>query len=241
MSPGPNGLDPRDQLAEKAKCPLSPTKRKYLHSEEAWDAAHHRSAESGLEIVAYACPGCGHFHLSRKAKGSDVVVKAPVGISTGALRKNAAALSAFNGAINALTERKELPPEGPPVPSNVAARRKVLMNFLEGKDEVSTDDVARVLQASRHTVWKYMNELGWKSSRGPGAMWRPRPKLTAVEDTGQSTGDVELEASIARHPASRGQEWWLIEAFPPGISVQDYLLTLKTAGLVVEVRVRRAL
>jgi hypothetical protein len=55
----------------------------------------------------------------------------------------------------------------------------------------------------------------------------------------QAFADDELDAAIGRHPAGRA-EWWTIEAFPPGVSVHDYLLTLKTAGLIVEVRVRRA-
>lgn len=230
---GTNGIDPLVQLADRQKCPDSPTKRKYLHSEEAHEAARRRSMESGIDIVAYACPGCGHFHLSKKATGSDVVVKAPVGISTGALRKKT-----FT-ATTPLPERRELPPEGPIIPGNVEARRKALAIFLEGRDTVSTAEVVMGVGLSRHIVSKYMGEVGWRIGRGPGARWQKQPTLEALP----AAEDSELEASIARHPSSstRQDEWWTIEAFPPGVSVQDYLLTLKTAGLAVEVRVRRAL
>lgn len=231
---GTNGLDPRDQLIEKSKCPSSPTKRKYPNSEEAWEAARYRTAESGIEIVAYACPGCGYFHLSKKVKGSDVVVKAPVGISTGALR--AKTPSIMIGDFH----REELPPEGPIVPGNVEARRKALASFLEGVDSVSTAEIVVGVGIGRHSVAKYMGELGWRIGRGPGAKWQRQPGLTALPAiTGE---DSELEAAMSRHPSSRTSqdEWWTIEAFPPGVSVHDYLLTLKTAGLIVEVRVRRA-
>lgn len=230
---GTNGLDPRDQLIEKSKCPSSPTKKKYLNSEEAWEAARHRTAESGIDIVAYACPGCGHFHLSKKTTGSDVVVKAPIGITTGALRK----ITPDRRVV--LTGRTELPPEGPIVPGNPDARRKALAAFLEGKDTASTAEVVVGVGIGRHSVAKYMSEIGWRIGRGPGAKWTRQPVLAVLPATGE---DSELEASIARHPSSstRHDDWWLIDAFPPGVSVHDYLLTLKTAGLVVEVRVRRA-
>jgi hypothetical protein len=226
---GTNGIDPIVQLTERQKCPTSPTKRKYANSDEAREAARHRTAESGIDIIAYACPGCGLFHLSKKVKGSDVVVPASVGITTGALRKLTTGLERID-----YPERRELPPEGPTMPGNPEAKRKALAAFLENREAVSTSEIALAVGIGRHSVTKYMNEIGWKIGRGPGATWRRPPKLDIVPN-------AELEAAIARHPSSpRPDDWWAIEAFPPGISVQDYLLTLKTAGLVVEVRVRRA-
>lgn len=230
---GDNGLTPGEQLANRTKCPEHPTKRKITALDEAEEAAAEASKKAGRTIVPYACAGCGYYHVTGKTNGSDVVHAGKGGtIKTAAMDMREATY-----ARTTVAERVQLVPSEV-VPSNVAARRKVLIGYLADRTEVSTDEVAEVLHASRHTVWKYMNELGWKSSRGPGAMWRP--KLVALEGAGKSAGDEELDAAILRHPASRGQEWWQIDAFPPGVSVHDYLLTLKTAGLVVEVRVRRA-
>ena len=227
---GTNGIDPRDQLIERSKCQASPTKRKYQSSEEAWEAAKYRTAESGIEIIAYACPSCGHFHLSKKVKGSDVVVKAPVGITTGALRKNTPQIE-----ISDFTPRRELPPEGPIVPANPDARRRVLSDYLTDKEAVSSDEIIHLLSCSRHSAAKYLSEIGWKAERGPGAKWRRKTSLSLLPAPVQPT---ELDQAIARHPSAQPQ-WRVIEAFPPGVTVHDYLLTLKTVGLIVEVRVRQ--
>lgn len=234
---GSNGINPVDQWREGQKCPDSPTKKRFRNSDEAWEAARLRSEETGLQIVAYLCAGCGGAHLSRKVKGSDVAVKAPVGITTGALRKK---VGTFLQAPSALSERRELPQtEGPIMPGNAAARRKMLAKFLEGRDSVTTAEIMVGIGTSRHSVARYMGEIGWTIGRGPGARWRPAPKLEALPTV--DAEDSELAAAIARHPSSRtSQDWWTIDSFPSGVSVHDYLLTLKTAGLIVEVRVRRA-
>lgn len=237
---GTNGIDPATQLRDLNKCPTAPTKARYYSSEAAWTAANKRSVEAGLDIIAYACPGCGYFHLSKKVKGSDVVVKAPVGITTGALRK------AFVGEPLIIPERKELPMDGPIVPANPDARRKMLGEYLEDKEAVSTDEILSLLSCSRHSVSKYMAEAGWKSERGPGARWRRRM------DEGDGDGLVrrlkpvqstELEASILRHPAAQSlqnrPDSWVIEQFPTDVNVRTYLHTLALAGLTVEVRAWR--
>jgi hypothetical protein len=227
---GTNGLDPVAQLHERQKCKDAPTKKKYPTLDEAEEAAADSSRRANRTIVPYLCPGCGHYHLTGKTTGSDVAFREGGAIKTDALKVRESTYKKPTVA-----ERIEVvPPET--IPANPAARRKVLAEFLEGRDSVGTDEVRDALQVSRHTVWKYMSELGWKATRGPGAVWRPlHARLTVVEDVPDTD---QLEAAILRHPA--GQEWWLIEAFPPGVSVHDYLLTLKTAGLVVEVRARRA-
>lgn len=232
---GDNGLTPGEQLAHRNKCPEHPTKRQITTLVEAEAAAAEASKKARRTIVPYACGGCGYYHVTGKTAGSDVVHAG----KGGTIKTAAMEIRESTYVRPTVAERVEVVPDEV-IPSNVAARRKMLLGYLADKTQVSTDEVGAVLHASRHTVWKYMTELGWKSSRGPGAMWRPpAPTLTVVEGTGQSTGDDELEAAILRHPSSRAEGWWQIDAFPPNVSVHDYLLTLKTAGLEVRVQARR--
>jgi hypothetical protein len=226
---GTNGL-PVTQT--RKKCPDAPTKAQYLSTDAAWTAANKRSVEAGLDIIAYACPGCGYFHLSRKVKGSDVVVAAPIGITTGALRKK-------SQSLHPLPERKEIPVEGPIVPANPDARRKVLGEYLGDKDAVSTEEILSLLGCSRHSMSKYMSEAGWRSERGPGARWRPRATAEPVRAL-KPVQSTELDAAILRHPAAQSLQHrpdsWVIEQFPADVSVRTFMQTLSLAGLTVEVR-----
>ena len=114
---GPQRIDCGEYCERKTKCPASPTKRQYLDTKEAWKAAGLRSQETGLDIVAYACPDCGYFHLTKKVKGSDVVVNADVGITTGALRKK----MENRGMTFTPPKRVEVPNETPIKPGNPEA------------------------------------------------------------------------------------------------------------------------
>lgn len=234
-----NGLNPIEQLSERQKCPTNPTKRKYKTLAEAEDAAATSSARAHRTIVPYACAGCGFFHLTSKSAGSDEAYAD----SKGAIKTTALQVRESSHIKPVIPERREIVSDEV-IPANMAARRKVLVNFLEGCTEVSTDEVIQLLHCSRHSAQRLLHDLGWKASRGPGAVWRPKVTLQAVEGAGKSAGDP-VDGSIARHPAGKGQvdfppqDSWVIEAFPPNLSVHDYLLTLKTAGLAVQVRAWR--
>lgn len=45
---GPNGLHPVANLAERQKCPLAPTKRRYIDGSEAGREAQKRAKSTGL-------------------------------------------------------------------------------------------------------------------------------------------------------------------------------------------------
>jgi hypothetical protein len=232
---GSNGLSPLEQLREKNKCPDSPTKRKYHDSDSAWDAARESTSRNGLEIVAYACPGCGAFHLTKKVKGSDVVVKADVGITTGALRR--------------LAPNEYAPPErvdmSEIVPGNRASREKTLDAYLEGKTEVTTDEVCILLSIGFSSVGRtYMIPRGWVNTKGRNARWVKEgadvnpivpitpPPVAAIKP---------LEQSIARHPA-KGEGWRPIDvtSLPPNATIEDLFGIYKAAGLTLELRVRES-
>jgi hypothetical protein len=229
---GTNGIDPRDMLAAKRVCPDRPTKKAYTLLADAEGAAARSSEQYGTTVVPYVCATCGRYHLTSKREGSDVAHIGP----NGEVRTEAMDARDEAKPVAALVQRAVLP--GPIVPANPDARRKVLAEFLTGKDGVTTDEILSLLSCSRHSVSKYMSEAGWHSERGPGAKWRPKARLVILPDA----QDAELEASISRHPSSstRRDDSWLVTKFPANVSVQDYLQALTLAGLTVEVRVRRS-
>lgn len=170
---GSNGLAPIVNVSARAKCPDSPTKKKFLTSEAAWTEAHKRSAEAGVPIAPYACAGCGTFHLTRKVDGSDVLTRQDgAQVVTGALRKRGRNHPVFNRP----TERVTLPePEStePPIPGNRDARLKVLREWLGDSREPTTNEVNEVLGGSvaRDTSRDLMRSLGYRNTGGRSARW----------------------------------------------------------------------
>jgi hypothetical protein len=158
-----------ETLRVRDKCPDAPTKKKYRIAGEALDAARERSLETKLDIAAYACPGCGLYHLTRDVTGPDVITRQPDGrVITGRQR----ALEAEAHAARVVPIRADMTVLEPVRPANPAARRKVLRAWLVEHPEPLTPEVAEVLGVGRAAVGKYMHELGYASRRGTGARWR---------------------------------------------------------------------
>jgi len=195
---GSNGLAPIVNVSARAKCPDSPTKKKFLTSDEAWTEAHKRSEEAGVDIAPYACAGCGAFHLTRKVNGSDVLTRQDGGkVVTGAQRRKGRNHPVFARPV----ERVTLPePEStePPIPGNRDARLKALRAWLEDGREPTTKEVADTLSGSvaRDTVRDLMRSLGYRNTGGRSARWvrkdgsgQERPQA-AAQATNEAWHDV---------------------------------------------------
>lgn len=182
MSGGSNGLKPHEVLQTRAKCPDSPTKKRYKTYDEAWDAARERSIEAKLEIVAYLCGGCGYFHLTKKSTGTDVALSrgAATGLTTPSTRKQLTAVP-----IIRVSERRELPlEEGPIVPGNKEARRKILAEYLSDNPQPFTSDITEAIPGvTPHTLRQDLAELGYVPvNDGQRKRWVPKGgHLQAVE------------------------------------------------------------
>jgi hypothetical protein len=185
--------------------------------------------ETGIDIVAYACPGCGYFHLSKKANGSDVVVKADVGITTGALRKLSSGLEKIE-----YPERANVTPI---VPGNKEARQKALALYLKERDTATGGELLKVLGIkSTSSLGPYMREQGWEvSSHGRGAYWRRAGASAPVVVI-----KTPREQSIARHPSAQDAGWRpaSFTDIPESMTVKDLFFAYKAAGLEMQIRVR---
>lgn len=215
---GPSGLRPIESLAERQKCPDSPTKRKYLTTDEAWDAAHRNSEQAGVPIAPYACAGCGHYHLSRKVTGSDVLTRqAGSKVLTGAQRRK----MANHPALAPVVARVTLPePEDdtPILPGNQAARRKMLRAFLEDNPTPSTPEVAVALSVSRPTAQADLLAVGAVRDT-PKGRWHLATPSSAEAVERQDEPDIEPYA------------WRDLDLHAIGhLAVGDVLAVLKAAG-----------
>lgn len=154
---GSNGLPPVANLADRQKCPDSPTKRKYRTTEEAWAAARERSAEAHMQIVPYACAGCGSFHLSKKVDGSDVLTRNAHRVETGALRKR----SPRHPVFGEVPERNWVPePSEKVVGGNAGGRRKLLRDWLATGVRPSSREVEEFLEVSAPTARDDLKAIG---------------------------------------------------------------------------------
>lgn len=252
---GSNGLDPVAQWNARQKCPDAPTKKRYTTSEEAWEAARIRTKETGIEIAAYLCPGCGGSHLTKKVDGSDIAVMAPVGVTTGSLRKS------FAQGFSQPVERVEVISDAPIIPGNKAAREAALDAYLDGKDEVRSSELVEVMGISAYSaIGVYMRERGWTTTRGRHAKWtRPgsQPMLSVVTPMyREAMASVALdrdqtfalvEASVDRHPAGKaipqpekGAEWRPVDLkpMPATTTLKDLFDIYRAAGLEMRIEVR---
>lgn len=226
---GSNGLAPIVNVSARAKCPDSPTKKKFLTSDEAWAEAHTRSEQAGVPIAPYACAGCGAFHLTRKVDGSDVLTRQDGGnVVTGALRKRGRNHPVFSG----VTERRILPePEStePPIPGNRDARLKVLREWLSDEREPTTNEVNEVLGGSiaRDTSRDLMRSLGYRNTGGRSARWVPkdaqRPQEPA-QDANSAQSDERTWRTLLTAPVAHMTVGDLIAAY------QAYGVELRIQG-----------
>jgi hypothetical protein len=185
VSGGSNGLKPHEVLARKDKCPDSPSKHRYQTADEAWAAARERSKETGLEIVAYLCAGCGYSHLTKNSKGSDVIARTPIGVTTGAARKKLAAVPTITRPARVNLEVEE----GPIVPGNKDARRKVLAQYLTENPEPAMAELqAAVPSATTQTLRTDLIDMGYMPVQvGQRKRWVMKGRhLQAVDTAGRS-------------------------------------------------------
>lgn len=192
---GPSGLRPLEHLAERRKCPDTPSKHRYTSAGEAIEAAERRTVEASMPIVAYACPGCGGYHLTKKREGSDVLIP-------GATVRTRSTARHRHPAQGLPTRNLEVLPI---VPGNRAARARMLTDWLSTHPRPSTTEICEagiVGLTSRTSVSKHMRELGWSVPKGPRGRWRPTSTeaiTTAVEArTAEPMPRAEAEVIIAR-------------------------------------------
>lgn len=188
MSGGSNGLPAIANLADRQKCPEAPSKRKFATTEEAWAEARKRTADSGIDIAPYACPGCGGYHLTKKVTGSDTLTRQEGGkVVTGAQRRNS------RHPVHAPTiVRQTLPePEEEPTPGNHDARVKFANRLLEHNPEPTTTEVQAALACSKDIVRTVMQGLGYVNTKGRHARWR---KAEAIHEAAREAALTEAES-----------------------------------------------
>lgn len=206
-----NGLPALDNYRNKQKCPDSPTKKKYATLAAAKEAARESSSRAKMSIDAYACPGCGFYHLTRKVDGSDIVREDGASLLTASMKRHPAG--------NARVERSDDPELYPP--GNFEAREKRLAEYaVENPGALSVAEVQLFLGVSVDTARETMRKAGFQPKRGPGARWDPpQPVEESVDD---------IEDSDWRTPTS----------FPAHVTIDDYVRAMDGVGLAVRIQVR---
>lgn len=211
---GTNGLTPLETLRANEKCPERPTKRKFKTRALADTAAIEASRDAKMTIVAYACPGCGYFHLTRKVGGSDIVHDSADPIVTPGMRTR-------------LVVVDNPPPERnwevfPRIAGNPAAREKLFAEFLaDNPGPLAIADVRTALSCGVDTARGLLRSAGFTAKRGPGAKWEP-PVDKPVES-------VENDSAV---------DWITPTSFPAHITIDDYVKAMAGVGLVVRIQVR---
>ncbi|QNL30281.1 helix-turn-helix DNA binding domain protein [Microbacterium phage ClearAsMud] len=183
---GSNGFHPVINLNERQKCPKHPTKRKYTDGAEAGIAAQKRSKESKLDIVAYMCEACGHYHLTKNVGGDSVTL--PDGkFTVGEFKQLAPSHPVFSGN----------PADEPPiVPGDHATRVKFTRRFLETNPEPTSEELCLALGGcTKDSLRKIMRELGYRNTRGRHARWVPG-KSEAEER--REAAEAAIEADVSR-------------------------------------------
>lgn len=196
------------------KCPAHPTKRMWTDPIQAIREAETRSEIAPVPIAAYRCDACGNAHLCKRS----------------AVRPGS------------LLEHPEVERNWevfPAKPGNSAAIQKMLAALLEGRTEIASSEVIQKLELSRPTMRKHMEAAGWKSGSGRTAKWTPKATTLAAVTPIQEPVNIELEASIARHPASQINPWSefgmdRVRHIPLG----DLIDTLAAAGVELRIQTR---
>ncbi|QGJ88922.1 helix-turn-helix DNA binding domain protein [Microbacterium phage Teamocil] len=188
---GSNGLHPVVNLNERQKCPAHPSKRKYTDGAEAGRAAQKSSKDSGLDIVAYMCEACGHYHLT-KSTGGDSVTLPDGKFTVGEFRALSPNHPVFSGN----------PAEEPPiVPGDHETRVKFARRFLEQNPEPTSEELCMALGGcTKDMLRKVMRDLGYRNTRGRFARWvkddRPQPDETPLDPADAfDAPDVSRETS----------------------------------------------
>lgn len=245
MTASTNGRTPAENLKHlrskpvfetKAEIPLTkclahPTKRMWTDPMEAVREAEVRSQIAPVPIAAYRCDSCGNAHLCK-----------------------ASAVRA-----GTLLERPTEPERNwevfpNPKPGNHAAIRKGVVALLEGRTEISSREIKETLGISQNTVMVHMRQLGWKNGTGRSAKWTPKPGTLVTEphlrpvptplqvEKAQAFAGAErkeLEASVARHPASQLNSWRNLEMDRVRhVPLGDLVDVLSAAGVELRIQTR---
>lgn len=123
-----------------------------------------------MEIVPYACPGCGYYHLTKKADGSDVLQR-----DKGAVVVTRS--TPTHPVFAPIPERVELPrepeEEPPVIPANREARARVLRKWLAANPgiEPTTIEVSAILGVKHGSIAQYMEPMGYRNTKGRSARW----------------------------------------------------------------------
>lgn len=215
----------------KARCPKSPSKHRYTSVDDAWTKARERST-ARLEVVPYACDGCGNYHLAdARNVGEDVIAKAPIGVATEATIK-ALAVPEFVPPV-----RVKIPtPRGNPVFAEQGrVKRELLMEYLKDRDTVTSTEVGEVIDVkASSTIGKYMKNAGWVSSgKGRTAYW--------LKPGGDVNPIVPIKPEPVReHPAVESKRVWRsvdVTSLPPNATIEDLFGIYKAAGLSLRLQV----
>lgn len=217
---GSNGLNAVETLATRQKCPDSPTKKKFRTSADAWAEAETRSKETGITIIAYACAGCGYFHLSRKKDGSDVARVKDGVVETAAMRGEGllTPIAKLAPVGFVAPERSDDPRVYPP--GNMDARLRVLSEYVaDHPGPLSVLEVRAMLSCSVDTARDTLKAAGFTSKRGPGAKWEPPTEAPLVVE----------DATV---------DWETVTSVPNSITMVDYIQAMAGVGLSVRIQVR---
>lgn len=221
-----------DRKAELAltKCTAMPTKRQWHDRDEAIREAEARSEAAKMAIYAYKCPACEFYHLTRKF-GPDIVTREKV-------------------AAEVDTRWEAMPL----VLGDKTTRMRALSGWLAEQESPTTADIIAEFNWHSTTVATYMAELGWTCSKGRHAKWT-RVELAEAEAKPEEapaavitplavakvkvSAQTELEASIARHPASQMNPWASFQMDRVRhIPLGDILDVLDAAGVELSIRTR---
>lgn len=192
------------------KCPKSPGKRKYYNLVEAETAAAYSAQQYHKPMRAYVCDGCGLYHVTGKIAYGDVTSTREDGtIVTAGMATRPAWKQ--NTLAPAPVERADMSEviamESPIMPGNPEARKKLLLEYLEDKDHVSSADIAERLGTSPTIVVKLMRETDWIGMRGAppyGGWFKPgHPRLERLAEGRMATGK-KAKATVKSTVPKRG-------------------------------------
>lgn len=163
---GSNGLRPVENLAERRKCPLHPTKAKFSEA-AAIVEADLRSKRTKLNIEPYLCEGCGFWHLTKNSHGT---VGKGGKYSTGEFKAVAPNHPVFSGEPAEVDETDD---EGLPlVPGDFDTRVRFARAFLEENPEPTSEQMcAHLGGCTKDSLRKVMHHLGYHNTRGRTARW----------------------------------------------------------------------
>lgn len=171
-----NGLAPAEQLRPLI-CEQSPGKKQFASMADAQAQADYDNRKYDSHHVAYACPSCGLFHVTSKVLYGDVIRVHPDGrVVTAAMATRAAkrARGIDRPTLERIDVSEIIAHETPLVPSNRAAREKLLTEHLATRQVTTMAEVTTLLHVTPQYGGDMMRAFGWKAVVGNGgSRWIP--------------------------------------------------------------------